>query len=89
MVSSNFNRSEWNCPLCTGIYKAIFLYDNAHMKNVSERVNLMEIKNCAAIVTGGASGMGAATARRLSRLGAKVALLDLNKEAAEKIADRN
>lgn len=46
----------------------------------------MEIKNCAAIVTGGASGMGAATAKKLSQLGAKVALFDLNKEAAEKIA---
>src|SRR5690349_5908093 len=46
----------------------------------------MEIKNCAAIVTGGASGMGAATAKLLSSLGAKVALLDLNKDAAEKIA---
>ncbi len=46
----------------------------------------MEIKECAAIVTGGASGMGAATARMLSNLGAKVALFDLNKEAAEKIA---
>jgi len=46
----------------------------------------MEIKNCAAIVTGGASGMGAATARMLSQLGAKVALFDLNKEAADKIA---
>lgn len=47
---------------------------------------MMEIKNCVAIVTGGASGMGAATAKRLSRLGAKVALLDLNKDAADKIA---
>ncbi len=46
----------------------------------------MEIKNCVAIVTGGASGMGAATARRLSQHGAKVALFDLNKDAAEKIA---
>jgi NAD(P)-dependent dehydrogenase (short-subunit alcohol dehydrogenase family) len=46
----------------------------------------MEIKNCAAIVTGGASGMGAATARMLSHLGAKVAILDVNKEMAEKIA---
>lgn len=46
----------------------------------------MEIKNCAAIVTGGASGMGAATARMLSQHGAKVAVFDLNKEAAEKIA---
>lgn len=46
----------------------------------------MEIKNCAAIVSGGASGMGAATARALSAAGAKVALLDMNLEAAEKIA---
>lgn len=46
----------------------------------------MDIKNCAAIITGGASGMGAATARKLAQLGAKVSLFDLNKEAAEKIA---
>lgn len=46
----------------------------------------MEIKNCAAIVTGGASGMGAATAKMLSRQGAKVALFDLNKGAAETLA---
>lgn len=46
----------------------------------------MEIKDCAAIVTGGASGMGAATAKLLSSLGAKVALFDLNKDAAEKVA---
>jgi len=46
----------------------------------------MEIKNCAAVITGGASGMGAATARMLRKQGASVALLDLNIEAAEKIA---
>ncbi len=46
----------------------------------------MEIKNCAAIITGGASGMGAATARLLHQQGARIALLDLNKPAAEKIA---
>lgn len=46
----------------------------------------MEMKNTAVIITGGASGMGAATARLFSQLGAKVALLDLNKEAADKIA---
>ncbi len=46
----------------------------------------MEIKNCAAIVSGGASGMGAATARALHRAGAKVAVLDMNLAAAEKIA---
>lgn len=46
----------------------------------------MEIKNCAAIVSGGASGMGAATARLLSQAGAKVAILDRNQEAANQIA---
>lgn len=46
----------------------------------------MEIKGVAALITGGASGMGAATARLLSQYGAKVALLDVNKEAAEKTA---
>lgn len=46
----------------------------------------MEIRNCSAIVTGGASGMGAATARMLSKQGAKVALLDVNQQEAKKIA---
>ncbi len=45
-----------------------------------------KINGYAVIITGGASGMGAATAKRLSLLGAKVALLDLNKAAAEKMA---
>lgn len=46
----------------------------------------MEIKGSAAIITGGGSGMGAATARLLSKSGAKVALLDVNIEAAQKVA---
>jgi NAD(P)-dependent dehydrogenase (short-subunit alcohol dehydrogenase family) len=46
----------------------------------------MEIKNTATVITGGASGMGAATARLLAQAGAKVALLDLNLTQAEKIA---
>jgi len=46
----------------------------------------MEIKNRAVIISGGASGMGAATARAFSAAGAKVALLDMNQEAAEKVA---
>lgn len=46
----------------------------------------MEIKNCTALVSGGASGMGAATARMLSKAGAKVAILDLNYELAAKVA---
>ena len=41
----------------------------------------------AAIVTGGASGLGAATARALAAKGAKVALFDFNEEAGEKVAE--
>jgi NAD(P)-dependent dehydrogenase (short-subunit alcohol dehydrogenase family) len=46
----------------------------------------MELKNIAAIVTGGASGLGAATARTLSAAGAKIAILDMNFLLAEKVA---
>src|SRR5450830_1611008 len=38
------------------------------------------------IVTGGAGGIGSATCRRFARAGAKVAVFDLNLEAAQKVA---
>jgi NAD(P)-dependent dehydrogenase (short-subunit alcohol dehydrogenase family) len=41
----------------------------------------------AALVTGAASGLGAETARQLAKAGAKVALLDVNVDAAQKVAD--
>jgi NAD(P)-dependent dehydrogenase (short-subunit alcohol dehydrogenase family) len=46
----------------------------------------MEIKGQAAIVTGGASGLGAATARSLAAAGAKVAIFDVNAKAAAEVA---
>ncbi len=46
----------------------------------------MEIKGQAAIVTGGASGLGAATARALAASGAKVAIFDINEKAAAEVA---
>jgi NAD(P)-dependent dehydrogenase (short-subunit alcohol dehydrogenase family) len=46
----------------------------------------MKIEGHAALVTGGASGLGEATARELARLGAKVAVLDVNLAQAEKVA---
>jgi NAD(P)-dependent dehydrogenase (short-subunit alcohol dehydrogenase family) len=46
----------------------------------------MEIKGQAAIVTGGASGLGAATARALAAAGAKVVIFDVNEKAAAEVA---
>ncbi len=47
----------------------------------------MKVAGIAAVVTGGASGMGAATARHLAALGAKVALLDINAANCETVAN--
>ena len=41
----------------------------------------------AAVVTGGASGLGAATARKLSSHGVKVGIFDLNEEQGKAVAD--
>jgi len=46
----------------------------------------MDIRGHAAIVTGGASGLGAATARMLAEAGAKVAVFDVNAKAAAEVA---
>jgi len=48
--------------------------------------NHMKISGIAAIVTGGGSGIGAATARRLASLGAKVGVLDVNEANAAAVA---
>lgn len=46
----------------------------------------MDIQGLSAIVTGGASGLGEATARRLAKAGAKVTLFDMNDERGPKVA---
>ena len=46
----------------------------------------MKLSEVAAVVTGGASGLGEATVRVLAEGGARVAILDLNDEKGEQIA---
>ena len=48
----------------------------------------MDPKGHAAIVTGAASGLGAETAAQLAKAGAKVALLDVNLDAAKEMAGK-
>ncbi|WIW89541.1 SDR family oxidoreductase [Sphingobium sp. V4] len=43
-------------------------------------------KDTAAVVTGGASGLGQATAEALAEAGARVAIFDLNRDAGEQVA---
>lgn len=46
----------------------------------------MELKNQVAVVTGGASGLGAATARHLAMLGVRVGILDFDADRGAKVA---
>ena len=46
----------------------------------------MDLNGVAAVVTGGASGLGAATAREFAKAGAKVAIFDMNKDLGEQVA---
>jgi NAD(P)-dependent dehydrogenase (short-subunit alcohol dehydrogenase family) len=47
----------------------------------------MELDGASVLVTGGASGIGAASARRLAVLGAKPVICDLNEEKGKALAD--
>jgi len=46
----------------------------------------MKLQGCSAVVTGGASGLGEATARALAAEGVKVAIFDRNADAGERVA---
>lgn len=47
----------------------------------------MEIKGKVAVVTGGASGLGKATAQRFIQQGAKVTIFDVNEEKAKQVCE--
>ena len=48
----------------------------------------MDLKDTPVLITGGASGLGEATAERLARQGAKIAILDVQTERAQTVAER-
>ena len=47
---------------------------------------MLDVNGASAIVTGGASGLGAATARLLAGKGARVVLIDMNEQKGEEVA---
>src|SRR5688572_30021365 len=51
------------------------------------RFRRMDIEGTSALVTGGASGIGAACARRLAGLGVRVVVADLNADAGGAVAE--
>ena len=56
-----------------------------HQKYILMRVTL---KGLVGLVTGGASGLGRATAERFVRQGARVVICDLPKSAGQEVADQ-
>src|SRR5262245_19519443 len=57
-----------------------------HREELKEAEKMQLSQDIAAVITGGASGLGAATARALAAKGVKVALLDLNAGMGESLA---
>ena len=50
-------------------------------------MNKLDMQGRSAVVTGGASGIGEATIRRMAESGANVAIWDMNEEKMAEIAD--
>jgi ribulose 1,5-bisphosphate synthetase/thiazole synthase len=49
-------------------------------RNVQGKVLPMQLKDVAVLITGGGSGLGAATARAMATKGAKIAVLDQSRK---------
>jgi NAD(P)-dependent dehydrogenase (short-subunit alcohol dehydrogenase family) len=80
-------------PAADGSPRAIFLClspfpDKAIKANKERQGDVMDIQGHAALVTGGGSGLGAATAAMLVKAGAKVSLIDINEAALRSFADK-
>src|SRR4051812_47553926 len=59
----------------------------ASLRKPGRREQVMRLAEKVAIISGGASGMGAATARRFGREGAKVVVADMLEEEGRAVAD--
>jgi NAD(P)-dependent dehydrogenase (short-subunit alcohol dehydrogenase family) len=57
-----------------------------HIRTLGKAGTTMDITDTLAIVTGAASGLGNATARRLAQMGARLALIDLKEEGMTELA---
>src|SRR5256885_14665687 len=65
---------------------SLFAIPRSREETSKERSSKMQLKDVAVLITGGGSGLGAATARAMAAKGAKIAVLDQSKENAEKVA---
>ena len=66
--------------------KRIFA-DQRHLWPISSKRNSMEIQNKTFLVSGGGSGLGAATAKLLADSGANVVVADIRRETGEATAN--
>ena len=55
--------------------------------NVSDELKMFEVKDKVIAITGAGGVLCGTMAKHLAKAGAKIAVLDLNEEAAKKIAD--
>src|ERR1700674_2673855 len=55
-------------------------------RNAQGKRATMQLQDAAVIITGGGSGLGAATARAMAAKGAKIGVHDQSKEKTEKVA---
>ena len=66
--------------------RATLRFHNSSPKNSNVHLNNAMLKNVVGLVTGGASGLGRATAARFIREGAKVTICDLPTSQGEEVA---